>query len=146
MIEHGWYDRDFIREWSNGPLLVRADTGRLLTGADIAPDGDARRLFAWGATAGRLMPYDSAAGGYDGDRDKVALDGEHRIETRDGEVVCHPVFELYTRLCRRYPAAAVEATCWIPRAQIEEAARLMWQSRPVSYYAWSGHEQHANVT
>jgi anaerobic selenocysteine-containing dehydrogenase len=28
MIERGWYDRDFIREWSNGPLLVRADTGR----------------------------------------------------------------------------------------------------------------------
>ena len=27
MIERGWYDRDFIRDWSNGPLLVRADTG-----------------------------------------------------------------------------------------------------------------------
>ena len=27
MIERGWYDRDFIRDWSNGPHLVRADTG-----------------------------------------------------------------------------------------------------------------------
>ena len=36
MIERGWYDRDFIRDWSNGPLLVRADTGRLLTEADVA--------------------------------------------------------------------------------------------------------------
>src|SRR5262249_10302113 len=35
MIAHGWYDRDFIREWSNGPHLVRADTGRLLTGAEF---------------------------------------------------------------------------------------------------------------
>ena len=32
------------------------------------------------------------------------------------------------------------------RAQVEEAARLIWHARPVSYYAWSGHEQHANVT
>ena len=146
MIERGWYDRDFIRDWSNGPFLVRADSGRLLTEADIAPGGDARRLFAWNATAGRLMAYDSIAGRYDGDSGSIALDGEYRIATRAGEVVCHPAFELYARLCRRYPPAVVEATCWIPRTQVEDAARLIWQSRPVSYYAWSGHEQHANVT
>jgi anaerobic selenocysteine-containing dehydrogenase len=40
----------------------------------------------------------------------------------------------------------VEATCWISHAQLEEAARLIWHARPVSYYAWSGHEQHANTT
>ena len=146
MIERGWYDRDFIREWSNGPLLVRADTGRLLSEADIAPGGDARRLFAWDAVAGRPIAYDSAAGRYDGDSANVALDGEYRIRARDGEVVCHPAFELYARLCRRYPPTAVEAICWVPRTQVEDAARLIWHSRPVSYYAWSGHEQHANVT
>src|SRR5262245_44935415 len=27
MIEQNWYDRDFLRRWSNGPLLVRNDTG-----------------------------------------------------------------------------------------------------------------------
>ena len=31
-------------------------------------------------------------------------------------------------------------------AQLEETARLIWHARPVSYYAWSGHEQHANTT
>lgn len=34
----------------------------------------------------------------------------------------------------------------MPRERLEEAARLIWHSRPVSYYAWSGHEQHANAT
>ena len=61
-------------------------------------------------------------------------------------MVCHPAFELYARLCRRYPPERVEEICWVPRAQVEEAARMIWQSRPVSYFAWSGHEQHANVT
>jgi anaerobic selenocysteine-containing dehydrogenase len=28
----------------------------------------------------------------------------------------------------------------------EQAASMIWHRRPVSYYAWSGHEQHANVT
>jgi anaerobic selenocysteine-containing dehydrogenase len=76
MIERGWYDRDFIQQWSNGPHLVRADTGRLLTEADIAPDGDARRLFAWDSAASRLAPYDTSIGRYDGASTNLALDGE----------------------------------------------------------------------
>ena len=146
MIERGWYDREFIRDWSNGPLLVRADTGRLLTEHDLAAEEDARRFFAWDSAAARLAPYDADTGHYDGNGSSLALEGEYRVMTARGEVVCHPVFELYARLCRRYPPEAVEAICWIPRAQVEEAASLIWHNRPVSYYAWSGHEQHANVT
>ena len=146
MIERGWYDRDFIRDWSNGPHLVRADTGRLLTERDLDPNGDAGRVFAWDSAAARLVPYDTTAGRYHGDTIDLALYGEYRVATLQGEVVCHPAFELYARLCRRYPPKTVEAICWIPRAQVEEAARLIWDARPVSYYAWSGHEHHANVT
>lgn len=146
MIEEGWYDRDFIREWSNGPHLVRADTGGFLTEADVASGGDPRRLFAWDAATSRLVSYDAANGRYDGDSAGLALEGEYRIATREGEIVCRPAFELYRRLCRKYPPGAVEAICWVPRAEVEEAARLVWHSRPVSYYAYSGHEHHANVT
>jgi anaerobic selenocysteine-containing dehydrogenase len=146
MIQHGWYDADFMRTWSNGPLLVRADTGRMLTARDLTPDGDTRHYLAWDATTSRPMAYDAATGRYDGDSAKLALDGEYRIATAQGEVVCQPAFALYAALCRRYPPEVVETTCWVPRVQLEETARLIWQARPVSYYAWSGHEQHANVT
>jgi anaerobic selenocysteine-containing dehydrogenase len=146
MIERGWYDRDYIRTWSNAPLLVRADTGRLLAEADLSPNGDARRTFAWDRAAAHLVPYDATTGRYDGGGPSLALEGEYRVATPCGDVICHPVFELYARLCRRYPPEAVEATCWIPRAQIEDAAKLIWHARPVSYYAWSGHEHHANAT
>jgi anaerobic selenocysteine-containing dehydrogenase len=146
MIERGWYDRDFIREWSNGPHLVRGDTGRLLTERDLEPNGDPRRILAWDAAAARLVPYDAAAGRYDGDASGLALEGEYRVATPQGEVVCRPAFELYRRLCRRYPPETVEAISWVPRAQVEACARLIWHARPASYYAWSGHEHHANVT
>jgi len=96
MIERGWYDRDFIRDWSNGPLLVRADTGRLLTEHNLAAAGDARRTFAWDSAAARLVSYDAATGHYDGDSSSLALEGEYGVSTAHGEVVCHPVFELYT--------------------------------------------------
>lgn len=122
MIQRGWYDRDFIRTWSNGPMLVRSDTGQVLD-------------LAWDSVAGKPVAYG-------GDCTNLALEGEYEV---DG-VTCHPVFELYSRLCRRYPPEKVEEICWIPAAQVEQTARLIWQARPVSYYAWSGHEQQANAT
>jgi anaerobic selenocysteine-containing dehydrogenase len=138
MIERGWYDQDFIRSWSNGPMLVRADTGRLLTERDLDVDGSADRFVGWNSLAGEPAPYGDDCSG-------LALEGEYRIRTTKGEVICHPVFELYAQLCRQYPPERVEAICSVPRAEVEEAARLIGSSRPVSYYAWSGHEQHANV-
>ena len=146
MIQRGWYDAAFVRAWSNGPLLVRADTGRMLTAMDLSPDGYARHYLAWDAGTGRPVTYDASTGRYDGDIAALALDGEYRIATAHGEVVCHPAFALYAELCRQYPPEKVQATCWVPRADLEEAARMIWHARPVSYYAWSGHEQHANVT
>jgi len=68
------------------------------------------------------------------------------IYTADGVIECRPVFDHYVALCRRYSPDVIEATCWISPAQLEEAARLIWHARPISYYAWSGHEQHANTT
>jgi anaerobic selenocysteine-containing dehydrogenase len=146
MIQRGWYDRDFLREWSNGPLLVRADTGRLLSERDLSPGGSARRYIAWDATARGPVLYDPAIGRYERNGANLALEGEYRISTTQGEVLCHPAFELYAALCRRHPPEAVAATCWVGREQLEEAARLIWHARPVSYYAWSGHEQHTNTT
>jgi anaerobic selenocysteine-containing dehydrogenase len=57
----------------------------------------------------------------------------YRVSTAAGDVVCHPAFELYSRLCRRYPTEAVEAICWLLSAQIEEAARMIWRARRVLF-------------
>src|SRR5262249_58565690 len=76
MIERGWYDRQFIRDWSNGPLLVRADTGRLLRESDLAAGGDAKKFVAWNLVARRAAVYDPDSGRYDGGSEPLALDGE----------------------------------------------------------------------
>ena len=109
---------------------------------------DPRRagLTKGGYLAGRPIAYDPATGRYGGPSEQLALAGEYRVATRHGMIPCRPVFDLYTGMCRAWSPEMVEATCWIPQGQLEEAARMIWQSRPVSYYAWSGHEQHANTT
>jgi anaerobic selenocysteine-containing dehydrogenase len=146
MIGRGWYDRAFIRDWTNAPLLVRADNGRLLTERDLSPEGSARRYVAWDATTGRSLVYDPALQSFERGGVQPALFGEYKITTQRGEIACRPAFELCAELCRRYSPEAVEAICGVGRDQIESAARLLWESRPVAYYAWSGLEQQSNAT
>jgi anaerobic selenocysteine-containing dehydrogenase len=146
MIARGWYDDTFVRDWTNGPLLVRADNGRLLTQRDLSAEGSARHYLAWSETTGRTIIYDPAAGGYLGDDVRAALSGTFSVGTLEGDVVCRPAFELMAGLCAQYPPKRVEAICGIEASLVEEAARTLWESRPVAYYAWSGVEMQTNAT
>jgi len=146
MIERGWYDRAFIRDWTNGPLLVRADSGRLLTHSDLSAKGSAQQYVAWSEAIGRPIIYDPATGGYEGDNPEPALFGTFTIDTLQGKALCQPAFELSAELCRRYQPERVEAICGVGRDQIENAAQMLWEARPVAYYAWSGVEMQTNAT
>jgi anaerobic selenocysteine-containing dehydrogenase len=146
MIANGWYDRAFVQTWTNAPHLVRSDTGRLLRAADLAAGGDPAHFVAWDQTAGQPVAYDPATGSYGVPAEHLALDGEVAVATPQGMLRCRPVFAHYAELCARYTPERVAEICWIGPEQVVAAARLMWESRPVSYYAWSGHEHHANTT
>jgi anaerobic selenocysteine-containing dehydrogenase len=146
MIERGWYDREFISQWSNAPLLVRRDTGRLLTERDLLTDGSTRRWFAWDTGAGRPLMYDPARKRYAGDRTNVALFGTYTLRTLQGEVQCQPAFQLCADAALPYSLDTVEAITSVPGAAVEQAARLLWEARPTAYYAWSGVEQQTNAT
>jgi len=146
MIRNGWYDRAFIAAWTNGPMLVRDDTGRMLTANDLAATGDPRHLVAWNAVRGEPSLYDPAIGRHASDPADLALEGTIRVDTRMGKVTCRPAFACHAALCARHTPEVVAATCWVPADRLEAAARLIWTARPTAYYAWSGHEQHTNVT
>jgi anaerobic selenocysteine-containing dehydrogenase len=145
MIERGWYDREFVRDWTNGPLLVRADTGRLLTQGDLSAEGSPKQYAAWSETLGRPIRYDPATG-YEGDRLEPALFGTYPIETPQGQVLCRPAFQLSADLGRTYTPEQVEAITGVGREQIEAAAQMLWEARPAAYYAWSGVEMQTNST
>lgn len=146
MIERGWYDRVFIRDWTNGPLLVRTDNGHLLSERDISATGSPQRYVAWNETGKHSTIYDPALSRYEGDTAELALFGEFPIKTAQGNVVCRPAFDLTAACCERYMPERVETICGINRNQIERAAQMLWETRPVAYYAWSGVEQQTNAT
>ena len=42
------FDDDFVRRWTNGPFLVRNDTGLLLRESDMVPNGSSQVFMVWG--------------------------------------------------------------------------------------------------
>lgn len=146
MIERGWFDEEFVRDWTNGPLLVRADTGHLLRAGDLSGDARDGRYAAWDGRNSRPIFYDPERSTYDGDAEDVALFGEHTLAAVGGSVTCHPVFELTRELCRRHALEQVAEVTGVARAEIERTAQLLWDARPVAYYAWSGVEMQTNST
>jgi anaerobic selenocysteine-containing dehydrogenase len=76
MISRGWYDREFVRAWTNAPHLVRSDDGRLLRAADLAEGGDTGHFVAWDGLAEKPAAYDPATGRYGAPAKHLALEGE----------------------------------------------------------------------
>ena len=146
MIERGWYDREFIRDWTNAPFLVRGDNGRLLRESDLSASGSATCYAAWNEAEGRPAIHDPTTRSYDCPQNELALFGEYTIDTLQGRIAARPVFDFVAASCRAYTPQEVESICRVERAAVERAAQLLWEARPVAYYAWSGVEQQTNAT
>ncbi len=147
MISRGWYDEPFVRRWTNAPLLVRTDTGRLLRAAELGSDGDRDAHVAWDAVAEQPVVVDPALRGTDvEDHDRLALDGTVTVEAAEGPVTCRPAFDLLVEQSRATPPSVAEGITGVPAAEIERAAQVIWESRPVAFYTWSGLEQHSGTT
>ena len=56
------------------------------------------------------------------------------------------VFDFMADQCRRYPPDRVEEICGVSRDAVEQAAQMLWEARPVAYYAWSRVEMHTGST
>ncbi|WP_373887621.1 molybdopterin-dependent oxidoreductase [Cupriavidus basilensis] len=144
LIEANAFDLAFVRQWTNGPLLVRCDNGRFLRGRDLGlADGDA--YLVWDAHAGQARPSSALAGR---DFEHVALRGTFEVgqATATAALACRPAFDLYAGECAHYPADVAARLTWVAQADIRHAASLFGSARRVAYHAWSGVGQHDNAT
>lgn len=146
MIERGWYDSAFVRRWTSGPLLVRTDTRRMLRAAHVDA-GSPGHYVAWDGAHGVPIVVDPALRGTDvDDYDRLALDGTFEVTTIDGPVTCRPAFDLLAEQCRGMSPGTAEQITGVPATEIEHAARILWEHRPLAFYTWSGLEQHSGTT
>ncbi len=147
MITRGWFDEPFVRRWTNATFLVRRDNGRLLRASDLAVEADATHHVAWDEVTSRPVPMAPVARGSDvEDHGRLALAGEFDVPTADAVIRCRPAFAALAEQAQALGPALAEEVTGVPASEIERAARVLWESRPVSFYAWSGLEQHSGTT
>ncbi|KAA0592714.1 anaerobic selenocysteine-containing dehydrogenase/ferredoxin-NADP reductase [Azospirillum lipoferum] len=146
LIESGGYDQDFVRRWTNGPLLVDRATGLFLRGADVGLAETPDCYVAWDEGDGGIVPYhpDLAVDPDEGRR--LALHGRFDVRTGGRTLDCEPAFAIYARACAAYPPDRVAEITGLPPEDVHTLAGLIASSSRISYHAWTGIAQHAEAT
>ncbi|MBI4516376.1 MAG: molybdopterin-dependent oxidoreductase [Deltaproteobacteria bacterium] len=122
IIDAGLFNRAFVQEQTDLPLLVRRDTGRFLRGSDLSPDDRDDQFFWWDALTNVLTPAPRgtlAATGVD-----PALSGTFTVTLADGsEVEAEPVFARLVRHLEHYTPERAGTLCGIHPDNIRALAR-----------------------
>jgi molybdopterin-containing oxidoreductase family molybdopterin binding subunit len=114
IVTRGLHDEAFLRAHTNGPFLVREDTGRFLREGDVI-GGDSKSFVVWDAVA--AAPRSSATAR------ETSLAGHYDVRLGDGASVrCTPSFQLLCDLAGNYPAERAAAITTVPAETIRALA------------------------
>jgi DMSO reductase family type II enzyme molybdopterin subunit len=127
MIEEDLYAAAFVKEQTDLPLLVRADTGMFLRESDLEPGGS-EETFYWydRASAGvaEASKRSLALGAVD-----PALEGEFTVETPQGAVTVTPVFARLRAHLRDYAPEKVREATGVHPEVVRRLARRLARAR-----------------
>jgi DMSO reductase family type II enzyme molybdopterin subunit len=127
MVEEGIYNRAFVQEQTDLPLLVRTDNGRFLRQADLEEDGAADRFYVYdGGGKGVVMAAQDtlALEGLD-----PALEGEFEVDGVQGKLTVTPVFARLREHLRQYTPEKAMAICGTDADTIRDLARQLAKAR-----------------
>ena len=138
MIQEQMFDATFIKQWSNGPLLLRSDTGTFLRQSDLKAEGDRNILLALATDGATLLRYDSAKRTWLDEHDPAELNAQHSLAGPDGAIACRSAFGIFSDAAAEFPPDRVEEVTSVPQDLLRKAAQLLATSASAAYYAWNG--------
>lgn len=145
LVRDGHFDEAFMRDWSNGPLLLHGEKMRFLRQSDLSVDGSTEVLLGHSST-GDLLRYDRSTGQWLDDPADLLLDSGCMVETVSGAVSCRSAFAAYRELLDRHAPDHVSSVTGVPVEALEKAAAILGESASVAYYAWNGVGQSSSAT
>jgi DMSO reductase family type II enzyme molybdopterin subunit len=129
ILEEGLYKADYVKEQTDLPFLVRADTGRFLRQSDIIEGGKGDVFYFWNTLTGRKEEVPGTWGSkiqslaLDEDTDP-ALEGAHRVRLHDGRrVTVRPVFELVRQRAAMYAPELSSEITGVHASTVRQVAR-----------------------
>jgi len=171
MIDRGWYDREFLLNFTDFPLLVRTDTLRRLRAQDVIPDyqgqlskeGPSYKLqgltdgqyaklgdfVVWdeASSAPAAITRDDVGGRLTKKGMRPALEGAFTINTVDGKrVEVMTLFSLYKIHLKDYDLETVHEITHAPKEQIEQLAKDIATIKPVAIHQGEGINHYFHAT
>jgi anaerobic selenocysteine-containing dehydrogenase len=146
MIRQGRFDQHFIRRWSNGPFLVRDDTGAFLREADLSPGGSEAILLAANAEQDDLLRFDLETGVWLDDPGKADLFADRDLIGAVGRIRGRSAFQIFAAAAAQLSPDRVETITGVATDALHHAADLLGMNAPVAYYAWNGIGQSLTAT
>jgi nitrate reductase alpha subunit len=172
LIDEKWYDADFMRRFTDFPLLVRGDTlqrlrpeeliagyqpkdlkgGPSYTIQGLTDDQRARigDFCVWDPAQGKVVPISRDEVGANMEVE-AAFEGTFEVTLLDGrKIEVLPVFEMYKRHLADYDLATVEEISGAPAALVRRLAEDIWQTtkagHPVAIHIGEGINHYFHAT
>jgi anaerobic selenocysteine-containing dehydrogenase len=141
-------DLDFVRTYTDGPLLVRTDTGKRLREGDLATGGAADRFVVWDETSGGPVVVGTDRLGLP-DGVAAALEGTYSVALADGgKVGVTPGFALVRTEVEQWTPERASAVAGVAADRIVALARAFAAAKPAAIMMGGGsnHWYHGDLT
>ncbi len=135
IINENLFDHEFVEKWTNAPFLIRKDTGRLLRESDLDKEGSRENFMAWDLGKREPVVWESGKANYRWSHPKTALQGNFEVTLANGKTAtCRTVWDAFCAEVTQYPPERVEEITWVPKRDIQAAARFFAESKPASIH------------
>jgi DMSO reductase family type II enzyme molybdopterin subunit len=131
IVSEKLHNEAFLREQTDLPFLVRADTGRFLRQSDMVKNGDPEVLYVYDQQAQRVVeaPRDTLTLG----KIVPALEGRYEAKTLQGPVAVRPVFVLLREsLDQHYKPEQTAPITGVSAPVVRDLARRIGKAKAVA--------------
>ena len=147
IVADGLADLDFMRAYSDAPLLVRADNGKRLLEADIVGASDPNRYAVWDSAANEVAFVELDRLGTPDGVD-AALEGTYSVTLADGsQVEVTPGFVHVVAELQKWTPESTEAITGLAPGMVRSVARAYATESPAAILmgAGSNHWYHGDL-
>ena len=141
LFEENLYDHDFLRDWTNCPMLIRDDTGMPLTGKDVFVEGDSGEYFF-----GREGKVERWLRGGGKTQQSPDVFGQFSVILADNSSVsCRTAAQALKDLAAEYAPEKSAKITWVEAKIVRAATRVFAKELPSCYESWTGTEMHSDA-
>ncbi len=130
IVSEGLYDREFVQEQTDLPLLVREDNRKFLRQSDLKSGGSEEIVYYYDTRSSRISEVNQKSLALEGAT--PALEGSYEVETVEGKVKVRPVFAYLKEKLEEYTPEKASAMTGTSPALIRQLALMIGKAGAVT--------------